>query len=253
MADTDRLRPSSGRPRLSRTRRWTVAIAIVAPLALAALFAIWQLARARCFQIGAPVVCRVDTGGRKLVALSFDDGPTRQGLDAILPVLARHRAHATFFLIGRDIDKHPGEARRLRDAGQEIGNHSYSHERMVLHGSGWYDAELARTAAALQRQGIASPRYFRPPYGKKLIGLPSAVSRAAMLSVTWDVEEPDASDPTKYARELVAQVRPGSIILIHAMYRGSDTARAALPLVLTMLEKRGYSVVTVGELISAHR
>jgi peptidoglycan/xylan/chitin deacetylase (PgdA/CDA1 family) len=172
-------------------------------------------------------------------------------LDAILPVLAHHDVHATFFLIGRDMEKHPGFARRLAANGHELGNHSYSHARMWFHGPAWYDREITRTDALLRHEGVTHPRLFRPPYGKKLIGLPAAVERADLLTVTWDVEEPSVADPATYARLMLAQVRPGSIILVHAMYRNSAAARQALPLLLTGLQRKGYRIVPVGTLLSA--
>jgi peptidoglycan/xylan/chitin deacetylase (PgdA/CDA1 family) len=66
-----------------------------------------------------------------------------------------------------------------------------------------------------------------------------------------DVEEPTATDPAAYAREVVAQARPGSILLLHAMYRGNQTARDALPLILDGLQAKGLRAVSVGELIAS--
>lgn len=213
---------------------------------------LWLLSRAPCWQWGAPIICHVDTD-RPIVALSFDDGPTAQGLDAILPVLASRHVHATFFLIGRDVEKHPGLTRRLIAAGHEIGNHSYSHQRMWFHLPVWYDEEIARTDTALRREGANGVRLFRPPYGKKLLGLPSAVARAGLITVTWDVKEPATDDPATYARTMLAQVRPGSILLVHAMYRGRETERRALPLLLDGLARKGYQIVPVGALLAGGR
>lgn len=218
-------------------------------LVLAGLGA-WHVSRARCYQWGAPLVCHVDTGGKKIVALTFDDGPVPYAIDRLLPILASHNAHATFFLTGSEMEKHPGEAARLLAAGQEIGNHSFSHQRMILHSSAWYDREIGRTNALLRREGLARPHLFRPPYGKKLIGLPQALSRAGMLTIMWDVEDPSTTDPAIYARELLAQIRPGAIILIHPMHRSNETARMALPTILSTLHQRGYTIVPVGTLLA---
>jgi peptidoglycan/xylan/chitin deacetylase (PgdA/CDA1 family) len=140
--------------------------------------------------------------------------------------------------------------RTLLAAGHEVGNHTWSHVRMVGHGAAFYDAELARTNAALRAAG-GTPTLFRPPYGKKLIGLPRAVERAGMTMVTWDVEDPATQDPHTFARQVVAQARPGSIILVHAMYRSNTTARAALPIILDGLAAKGLRVVSVSELRAA--
>lgn len=233
-------------------RGWILIVVLVAA-ALVAL-ALWHASRARCFVLVGDVTCRVETRER-IVALSFDDGPTPEGLAAVLPVLRTHDAKATFFLIGGDMEKRPGLARTILAAGHEIGNHSYSHRRMMGLFPGDYRAELARTNALLRREGGSGPLLFRPPYGKKLTGLPLAVHAQGMRMVTWDVEEPagQVTDPQAYAHHILSGVRPGSIILMHPMYRGNATARAALPLVLEGLRRDGYRVVGVSELLAHAR
>ncbi|MES2442536.1 MAG: polysaccharide deacetylase family protein [Pseudomonadota bacterium] len=230
------------------TRRRTLAAAAILAVLLAVLIALFAISKARCFQLIGTPICRVETS-EKLVALTFDDGPDKTGVDAILPVLARYRAHATFFLIGRGIENAPGEAHRLLAAGHELGNHSYSHPRMWGLFPGAYEEEIRRTDALLRREG-ASPTLFRPPYGKRLTGLPIAVANTGYRMVTWDIEDPDASlDARGYADRVLEQVHPGAIILIHAMYPNRRTAREALPLILEGLKQRGYRAVTVSELL----
>jgi peptidoglycan/xylan/chitin deacetylase (PgdA/CDA1 family) len=226
------------------------ALAAVACLA-AAGWGLLQVSRARCFVLAGHTTCRVETAA-PMVALTFDDGPTQTGLDAILPALRDRGAHATFFLIGADAEKHPELVRALLAAGHEVGNHSWSHVRMAGRSRGFYAAELARTNAALRAAG-ADPKLFRPPYGKKLVGLPLAVQRAGLEMITWDVEDPATRDPQAFARQVVDQARPGSIILVHAMYPSNTTARAALPAILDGLAAKGLKAVTVGELMAQAR
>lgn len=223
-----------------------VTLAVVA----AALAGLWQVSRARCFALGGEIVCRVETQA-PLVALTFDDGPTPLGVDAVLPVLERHGATATFFLVGKAVDARPDLARRIRAAGHELANHSYTHQRMMLRPAAWYDSEIARTEAALARAGGGGSGLFRPPYGKKLWGLPQATRRAGLTMVMMDIQEPTTSDPAQYAREVVAAARPGSILLLHAMFRGNQTARDALPLILDGLKAKGLRPVSVGELMAS--
>ena len=241
-------------PHLMSRRLWIV----VALLLLAALLAVglWQSAKARCFVWTGAVTCRVETlqpsAGQPLVALSFDDGPTPEGVDAIMAALAAEEVHATFFLIGERMERWPGQARRLVVAGHEIGNHSYSHVRMIGHSADFYAAEIARTDALLRAEGVARPHLFRPPFGKKLFGLPLAVDRAGYRMVTWDVEDDTAAftTPRGYADAILRDARPGSIILMHSMYRHNQVARDALPLVLRGLKAKGFRIVTVGELLA---
>lgn len=213
-----------------------------------------ELVKARCWAISGPLICRVETA-RPIVALSFDDGPTAQGVDALLPVLARHGARATFFLIGRDVARSPGLARRLSAAGHEIGNHSDAHGRMVGLSAAAYRSEIERTDALLALEGVPATRLMRPPYGAKFTGLGNAVAATGKTMAMWDVEEPAVGPggARAYADAIVRAARPGSIILIHPMYSGRTVERAAVPLVLEGLKRRGFRVVSIRELQAAAR
>lgn len=229
-----------------RLRTAMIALAILlAPSAAA----VWQLSKARCLQIVGAVTCRVETKA-KLVALTFDDGPTPEGVDAVLAELGPRGIHATFFLIGNRMDKFPGEAERLVAAGHELGNHTYSHQRNLVRSQDFYAAEIAKTRALMERAG-SDTKLFRPPFGKRLIGLPLEVERAGYRTIMWDVEDrPEKfKQASAFAQDILARVRPGSIILIHPMYRHNQVARDALPIVLDGLQAQGYEIVTVSELL----
>jgi peptidoglycan/xylan/chitin deacetylase (PgdA/CDA1 family) len=230
------------------TRHRLIAIALVLAAALAIVSILFRISKALCWQLIGQPICHVDTR-EKLVALTFDDGPTRDGVAYLLGQLKAHDAHATFFLIGGAVAEQPGEVRRIVAAGQEVGNHSYSHDRMWGLFPGAYETEIRRTDALLRAEG-ATPTLFRPPYGKKLTGLPIAVARTGYRTVMWDIADPDdAENARAYADRVLAQVRPGSIILIHAMYSSRAVARAAVPLILAGLDQRGYRAVSVTELL----
>ena len=238
--------------RALRSRRGVIVAAILAIILIAVAIAAFLVSKALCFQLIGRPICHVETN-EKLVGLTFDDGPTPEGVTLILDALRRYDAHATFFLIGGEVEKHPGEVQRLLAAGQEVGNHSYAHSRMWGLLPGAYVADIRRTDALLRAQG-AAPALFRPPYGKKLTGLPIAVERTGYRMVTWDIADPDdAPDARRYADRVLAQVRPGSIILIHAMYRSRPIARGALPLILAGLQQHGYRAVSVSELLRHRR
>ena len=228
-------------------RKWMVFASV---LVLAAAIGIHQVSKAKCFQLVGEVICRVDTDS-KVVALSFDDGPTPEGVDALLPILESHGVKATFFLIGDRMDRFPGTAERLLAAGHELGNHTFSHKRNLFRSQSFYRKEVQEAQDRLEKAG-SQTLWFRPPFGKRLIGLPIEVERAGLTTVTWDVEdrpEDFDGDPEAFAADIVARVKPGSIILMHPMYRHNQTARDALPLVLTGLQERGYDVVTVSQLM----
>lgn len=221
-------------------------LAIVVGLGIAAV--VLEISKAPCFSLTGDAICRVETD-QKLVALTFDDGPTKEGLDAVLPVLERYDAKGTFFLIGSQA--RPELVGRIVRSGNEIGNHSYHHNRMIFRSSDFYDEEIQRTDAILRQGGAPKPTLFRPPYGQKLIGLPRAAERNGYRTIMWDSGDPPDRDPAAYARKILQEVRPGSIVLIHPMYPREATERAALPLILEGLTRRGYRMVTVSELLAS--
>jgi peptidoglycan/xylan/chitin deacetylase (PgdA/CDA1 family) len=212
------------------------------------LVGLHKLSKAECFSLTGETICHVKTT-RPLVALTFDDGPTDQGLAAVLPVLDHYHARATFFLIGKLV--RPPLVHQILRGGHEIGNHSFHHKWMIFHGPGYYDEEIDRTDEVLISSGAPRPTLFRPPYGKKLIGLPLAVQRNGKRLVMWDSGDPADRDPRAYARKVMEKVRPGSIILIHPMYPANATERAALPLIMEDLRRRGLRSVTVSELLAS--
>lgn len=240
---------ATGDARRAPWRKWLLRSALLLLILLAGAFGLWRAAKATCFVFVGEVTCRVETS-EPLVALSFDDGPTPEGAEIALAALRRENVHATFFLIGRYIERDPESVRRILAAGHEVANHSWSHRWMMGRSGSWYDEEIARTAAALRRLGDGGPLLFRPPFGKKLFGLPLAARRQGHRMIMWDVEEPETEDPQAYAASIVARARPGSIILMHLMYRHRRVAREALPLVLEGLRRKGLRVVTVSELLA---
>jgi peptidoglycan/xylan/chitin deacetylase (PgdA/CDA1 family) len=228
--------------------RQLATVAAVLLVVTVTAFVINRVSKTRCFSLTGHAICRVQTDA-PLVALTFDDGPTEQGLDAVLPLLRRYHAKGTFFMIGKLAD--PALVQRVVADGHEVGNHSYHHKRMTFRSSAYYDTEISSTDAVLQRAGAPHPTLFRPPFGKKLFGLPLAVERSGKRMIMWDAGDPPDRDPRAYAARVLADVRPGSIILIHPMYRGNATERAALPLILAELTRRGYRLVTVSDLLAA--
>ena len=234
-----------------RRPRWRL-LALVAALLvllLGLLAALAEISRARCFSLVGEPICRVETEA-PVVALTFDDGPTRIGVDHARNVLRDNGARGTFFLIGREIEGREHLVRDLIADGHEIGNHSYSHPRMIFRWPSFHDEQIGRADAILRRSGVPAPNLFRPPYGRKLVGLPNALARHRYHMIMWDVEDPSGvTDARVYADQVVRQARPGSIILMHVMYSPNDVAREALPLVVRGLRARGFRLVTVSELL----
>lgn len=231
--------------------RWTIA-SFLAFVVVG--YATFQLSRSRSFQMFGQMVLPRATD-EKLVALTFDDGPAPKHLPEVLEILEREQVRGTFFLIGGAMEEQPAAARRIAAAGHEIGNHSYSHHRMVFKSGSWIAREIERTDALIRSVGHDGPILFRSPYGKRLISLPLYLAQHDRLNVFWDVEpESDrriAREPAAIRDHVLARVRPGSIVLLHVMYAGNEPSRRALPEIIESLKARGYRFVTVSELLQA--
>lgn len=130
---------------------------------------LWHVSNARDFQVFGTVVSRVDTE-RRLVALTFDDGPTTSHTAEILALLAEHDLRATFFLTGRAMADQPGLTRAIVAAGHQVGNHSWSHPRMLLMGYSRVADEIERTDAGIRAAGYDGEILFRPPLWQEAVG-----------------------------------------------------------------------------------
>ncbi|UWQ95590.1 polysaccharide deacetylase family protein [Rhodobacteraceae bacterium M385] len=211
----------------------------------------YHLSRARSVQLFGEAVTSVPTD-QMVVALTFDDGPTARFTQELLTALGD--TPATFFLVGSDIVANPDAAAAIVEAGHEIGNHSYTHPRMVLMSPARVRAEIEDTDAAIRGLGYDGPIHFRPPFGKKLVVLPWVLSQMDRPSLMWSLEPDTALGGDATAEALadyvIAQAAPGDIILLHGMFSTNAATRAALPAMIEGLSDRGFTFVTVSELLA---
>jgi len=227
---------------------------VIAALVLAGFVFLWQISRSRTFQFFGRLIPRVSTS-QKVVALTFDDGPTLDATGQILSALDQQHVRATFFVTGAELEKNMAEGKKIVAAGHELGNHSYSHQRMVLVTSSFVKGEIERTDKLIRDAGYQGEIYFRPPYGKKLFTLPYYLGKTGRKSITWDVEpesSPEiAADSDKIAEHVLSRARPGSIIILHVMYRSRSESLKAVRKIVEGLKAQGYSFKTVSELLAA--
>jgi len=204
----------------------------------------------RQFQAFGELIQRVDTTD-KVVALTFDDGPTPGDTENILQILADRDVTATFFLMGSAIDENLTQAEEIVDAGHQVGNHTWSHRQMWFITPGEVRTELDDTDEAIRTAGYEGTIDFRPPFGKKLFVLPWILQERGTRTITWDVSPEDFTGKVQSADELrdivVEAVQPGSIILLHPM-DGRTTTQDATALIIDSLKDEGYRFVTVNEL-----
>jgi peptidoglycan/xylan/chitin deacetylase (PgdA/CDA1 family) len=227
---------------------------IITPIhLLVGAIALWQIGNSRTFQFFGVIVPSVNTT-EKIIALTFDDGPTATGTSEILKVLDGTQVKATFFLIGSELEQNMAEGRKIVAAGHEVGNHSYSHTRMLLSSPSFVQEEIEKTDRLIREAGYSKEIHFRPPYSKKLFTLPWYLSKTGRKTITWDVE-PDsnpkiAADAKKIIEETRASARPGSIILLHAMYSNRQPSLQAIRGIIETLKQDGYRFTTVTELLA---
>ena len=210
---------------------------------------------------------------RPLVALTFDLDMTPQmasevnagtswfNADALGYLLGQH-VHATMFMTGMWAEVYPAVAKQIAGTpGFEIGNHSFSHP--AFHLPCYQLGSVSRSAQVQQVQmaqraivwvtGV-SPRYFRFPGGCYDSGALDLVRAAGLIPIQWNVNSIDAFNPYpgQIAATVLAQVKPGSIVLMHLQGGANAPATAdALRAIVPALERRGYRFVTVSELLAA--
>jgi len=189
---------------------------------------------------------------RHVVALSFDDGPDRRFTSSVLRILHRFGAHATFFVVGRSALAHRDLIAAELRAGNEVENHTWDHADLRLIGAGSTRSEILRGRAALIAAGAPAPTLFRAPYGNFTAATARQAAREHELMVAWTltVERALNGRSLRHAVDwMTRRLRPGAIVLAHDGRLDRSRTLRALPLLLSALSRRGYSVVTVSSLL----
>ena len=209
------------------------------------------ISRSRSFQFFGGIVDQVETT-EKVVALTFDDGPTGK-TDEILKILEELDVKATFFVTGRELNDNMDGGREIVAAGHELGNHSYSHKRMVLKAPSFIRREIDQTDRLIRDTGYTGDIHFRPPNGKKLLLLPYILKQYDKKTIMWNLEPdsyPDiAASSQNIVGHVVENITPGSIILLHVMYESRHESLNSVTGIVTELRAAGYEFKTVSELL----
>lgn len=217
-------------------------------------YGLFMISKLRSFQFFGNIFNRVEVE-QKVVALTFDDAPAGKTKE-ILDILKEKQVVATFYETGKGIEKNQNLARMVVEAGMEIGNHSYSHQRFLLKSQAFIDSEIQKTNKLIRDSGYKGEITFRPPNGKKLFGLPWYLYQHNIKTVTWDVE-PDTfvlGNTEAIIKYTFGCVKPGSIILLHPFCeKECEADREALPKIIDGLRAQGYRFVGVSELLSFGR
>ncbi|MDH4162137.1 MAG: polysaccharide deacetylase family protein [Nitrospirota bacterium] len=209
------------------------------------------------FAENTPLIIEHGPRDVKKVALTFDACPTSHHDEydqQVVEVLTREKVHATLFMSGRWVEKNEERAREL--AAQplfEIGNHAYWHPHMTAKDDERVLRELRGTQAIIRKLTGKRPKYFRPPFGEVDERVAKLAARAGLTVIQYDVASGDPDPgltPKKIARAVVEDAKGGSIVVFHMNRNGVHTAEV-LPGVISGLRKRGFELVTVGELLKS--
>ncbi|MDO8184140.1 polysaccharide deacetylase family protein [Conexibacter sp. JD483] len=188
---------------------------------------------------------------RKVVALTFDDGPSPY-TTGFLDVLRAKGVKGTFFQIGQQVSSYPTVEKRILAEGHELANHTWSHAT-VSGGGSLATSQISSTTNAIQTVSGFKPCAFRAPGGAISSSLVSLARGLGYSTIEWDVDPQDWRTPGTdaiYSR-IVSAARSGSIILMHDGGGNRSQTLAALPRVIDTLRARGYGFVTIHEMTGA--
>ena len=184
----------------------------------------------------------------KKVAISFDCAWGAEYTDALLEAMERSGVTCTFFAVQFWVEKYPEYAKKIVDAGHELGTHSKTHPYMSKLSKAEIQEELSSSCAAIEQATGIKPTLFRPPYGDYNNLLVETAEETGLYTIQWDVDSLDWKNLSaqEIALRVVNGVKEGSIILCHN--NGLHTSEA-LPMIFSTLQNRGYEFVPIGELI----
>ena len=187
----------------------------------------------------------------RLVALTIDDGPTREWTPQVLVILRRHGAKATFFVVGERARAAPGQVLRAAAAGHELANHTWEHRDLTQHGEAFDRGSLERTHEFLADLTGQPPTVCRPPYGRiDSVGL--AVCAGLHYGVMLWSDHVTGSNARADVDTTLRQASPGSIVLAHdGGPEPNVSLMKQLDRLVASMTDAGYRFVTVSELLAA--
>ena len=197
------------------------------------------------------VYYRASTTDKK-IAITFDDGPHPVYTDKVLSVLEQEGVPATFFTIGCNVEMYPTVVARIAEAGQEIGNHTYSHPQIKRITNDFLAEEIERTDHLLCTLGVPRPTLFRPPQGICPGDFMNVLKNTGKIAILWNVDTRDwAHTPSdEIVESVLSSISGGDIILFHDSVGGESTTIPAIKKLIPLLKERGYQFVTVSELLT---
>jgi peptidoglycan/xylan/chitin deacetylase (PgdA/CDA1 family) len=195
----------------------------------------------------------------KVVALTFDDGPSPIWTPKILDELKKANIKATFFMLGEHVAKYPEVARRVAEEGHEIGNHTYDHHVLLYYKLEELEKEIKDAERIIQKVTGKTTRYFRPPKAWLTAQEKKKISELGYKVILWSLNSKDwvTFDDKYIVKYIVRHIKPGDIILFHDSggvfsTEGGDRHETVktIPRLVEALTKKGYRFVTISELLN---
>ncbi|MCR4441994.1 MAG: polysaccharide deacetylase family protein [Peptococcaceae bacterium] len=192
---------------------------------------------------------------QKLIALTFDDGPSPTFTPQVLDVLNQFGVKATFFVVGRQVEKFPAILVREAREGHTVGNHMYTHSRVDKLSLEALIDDLRRADQLIYNLSGTRPHFFRPPdgyYDEKIVAAAEALNYQVVIW-TWSQDTRDWSNISArtISERVLQNARPGDIILMHDQGGDRSNTLEALKLILPGLLEKGYKPVTLDELVES--
>lgn len=232
-------------------------------IALGAFLLVVLAGAAFCVFFDEAVIVRKNTIFRvsssdKLVALTFDDGPSPVWTPKILDELSKAGVKATFFMLGEHAAKYPEVARRVAGEGHEIGNHTYDHHVLIYYTMEELEKEIKYAENVIKGVTGVTTMYFRPPKAWLTQDEKVKIGRMGYKVILWSLNSKDwvAFHDKQITSYILRRVRPGDIILFHDSggaftAEGGDRAQTVktIPRLVKKLKERGFKFVTISELL----
>jgi peptidoglycan-N-acetylglucosamine deacetylase len=195
----------------------------------------------------------------KNIALTFDDGPYGTSTEKILDILKQENVHATFFVIGKNVEKFPAIAQRIVAEGNLIENHSYDHsEKLTEMSTTTFEENIQKAESSTFSHTGLKPRFFRPPYSKITAQMFGRLNQDGYTTVLWNDSAEDwdyKKVPTELIEKtIIRDAKPNGIIVLHdgrdtEINYPRDNTINALPHIIKQLKKEGYNFVTVDKIV----
>lgn len=186
---------------------------------------------------------------KPMVAVTYDDGPSKTNTPKILEILKANNARATFFMVGQQAEKNMDIVKQMVEQGCEVANHTYDHTMMSKVDPAELTRQLEATNQVVADASGVSPVLMRPCGGDRSEAGMNAVGSISMPAILWSIDTLDwkTRDANNTVKVVMEQVQDGDIILMHDLYDATAEASATL---IPELVKQGYQLVTVSELAS---